>query len=137
MKTLLLDASVVLAGLQEDERHHEAAAALFANGSVSLATIDLARYEVINIAVCRWRRSEMVTPLLAVLEGIENDGGMLTPSHLALARAAEIAEHHSISVYDAAYAAVAGDGDRQLVSCDERDLVSKGLAVLPGDALPA
>jgi predicted nucleic acid-binding protein len=137
LKTLLLDASAILAGLEEDEPHHEAAAALLADDSVSLATIDLARYEAINIAVCRWRKPEKVTALLAVFEGIEGDGGMLTPSHIALARAAEIAEHHSISVYDAAYAAMAGDGDRWLVSCDERDLVSNGLAVLPADALPA
>lgn len=37
----------------------------------------------------------------------------------------------TISVYDAAYAAAADEGGHRLVSCDERDLVSKGLAMLP------
>jgi predicted nucleic acid-binding protein len=48
-----------------------------------------------------------------------------------LSSAAELAEQHSISVYAAAYAAAAAAGDRDLVSCDRRDLVSKGLAKLP------
>jgi predicted nucleic acid-binding protein len=134
LSTLVLDASTILAAFSEDEAHHEAAVALLADDTASLATLDLARYEVINTVVCGWRRPELVTILLGVLEGIENDGGMLTPSFVALARAAELAERHSISAYDAAYAAVADNGDRRLVSCDERDLVSKGLAVLPGDA---
>jgi predicted nucleic acid-binding protein len=133
LKTVLLDASTILAVFEEEERHYEGAVALLTDESVSLATLDLARYEVINTAVCAWRRPDLVTTLLGVLEGIENDGGVLTLSHVALARAAELAERHSISGYDAAYAAAAVNGDRFLVSCDERDLVSKGLAVLPGD----
>ena len=40
----------------------------------------------------------------------------------------------AISVYDAAYVAAARGWDSQLVSCDVRDLVSRGLACLPGDA---
>lgn len=134
MKTVLLDASTILAAFREEERHYEDAVALCTDESVSLATLDLARYEVLNTAVCAWRKPELVTTLLGVLEGIESDGGVLALSNVALARAAEIAEQHSISVYDAAYAAMAGGGDRQLVSCDERDLVSKDLAVLPGAA---
>lgn len=135
MRTVLLDASTILAAFREEEPHHEDAIALLVDESVSLATLDLARYEVINTAVCAWRRPELVTTLLGVLEGIENDGGVLAPSHVALARTAELAERHSISAYDAAYAAIAVNGDRLLVSCDVRDLVSKGLAVLPGQAL--
>ena len=46
----------------------------------------------------------------------------------------EIAERHTISVYDAAYAAAADEGGHRLISCDERDLVSKDLAALPEDA---
>lgn len=137
MSTLLLDASTILAGFREEEPHHEAAIHLMADRSVSLATVDLARYEVINAVVRGWRKPKLVTVLLAALEGIESDGGILAPSQIILLRAAEIAEHHSISVYDAIYVAAADTGDRQLVSCDERDLVSKGLAVLPAAALPA
>jgi predicted nucleic acid-binding protein len=46
-------------------------------------------------------------------------------------RAAELAEDHELSAYDAAYVAAAASAGRSLVSCDARDLVSKGLAVLP------
>jgi predicted nucleic acid-binding protein len=134
VSTLLLDASAVLAAFDQNDRHHEAARALLADESTTLTTLDLARYEVTNIAVRAWGEPESVTALLAALEGIENDGGIIASTGILLARAAELAERHEISVYDAAYAAAAGDGDRRLISCDERDLVSKGLAALPGDA---
>jgi len=41
-----------------------------------------------------------------------------------------------ISVYDAAYAAAADEGGQRPVSCDERDLVSKGIATLPASTQP-
>jgi predicted nucleic acid-binding protein len=135
LNTLLLDTSAFLAAFKSNEPHHEAAGALLTDGSVSLLTLDLARYEVVNAAVCGWRTPELVTPLLGALEGIANDGGILVSTHVLLTRAAELAERHTISVYDAAYVAAAGEADRTLVSCDVRDLVSKGLAVLPGDAV--
>lgn len=134
MSTLLLDASTILAAFKEDERQHDAAAALLSDASFVLTTLELARYEVINVAVCNWGAPELVNALLSALEGIANDGGILSSSDVLLARAAELAEQNGISVYDAAYATAAAAGDRRLVSCDERDLVSKGLAVLPADA---
>jgi predicted nucleic acid-binding protein len=73
-----------------------------------------------------------VAPLLATIEKLADDGGVLPSTDTLLTRAAEIAERHTISVYDAAYAAAADDGGHRLVSCDERDLVSKDLAALPG-----
>jgi len=45
-----------------------------------------------------------------------------------------LADEHAISVYDAAYVAAARESGRSLVSCDVRDLVSKGLAELPDAA---
>lgn len=132
MSTLLLDASAVLAAFDPDDRHHESARVLLADDSVTLATLDLARYEVANVAVCAWRAPGAVAPLLSALDRIENDGGVVVSTSTLLTRAAELAERHTISVYDAAYVAAVGEGDRRLVSCDERDLVSKGLAVLPG-----
>lgn len=132
MSTLLLDASVVLAAFDPDDAHSAAAAALLNETSVSLATLDLARYEVANIAVRAWRNPNAVAPLLAVLERIADDGGVVVSSGPLMARAAQLAEQYSISVYDAAYVAAVSEGNRRLVSCDERDLVSNGLAVLPG-----
>lgn len=131
MTTLLLDASVLLAAFDPEDDHHKPARGLLKNDEVTLATLDLARYEVANVAVRAWRAPESVMPLLAVIERLADDGGVLLSSDTLLTKAAEIAERHTISVYDAAYAAAAGEGGHRLISCDERDLVSKGLATLP------
>jgi predicted nucleic acid-binding protein len=132
--TLLLDASVLLAAFDPDDDHHESARTLLEDEDAALATLDLARYEVANVAVRAWRAPDSVTPLLAVVERLADDGGVVPSTDTLLTRAAEIAERHTISVYDAAYAAAADEGGHRLVSCDERDLVSKNLATLPADA---
>jgi predicted nucleic acid-binding protein len=132
--TLLLDASVLLAAFDPEDDHHEPARALLEDDEATLATLDLARYEVANVAVRAWRAPESVTPLLAVIERVADDGGVFLSTDTLLTRAAEIAERHTISVYDAAYAAAASNAGHHLVSCDERDLVSKGLAELPASA---
>lgn len=132
MSTILLDASVILAAFDRRDRHHVAANELMADDSISLATLDLARYEVANTAVRSWGAPDFVGPLFFLLDRIADDGGVLASTSALLTRAAEIAERHVISVYDAAYVAAVEEGDRSLVSCDERDLVSNGLAVFPG-----
>jgi predicted nucleic acid-binding protein len=131
--TLLLDASVLLAAFDPEDDHHEPARALLEDDEVALATLDLARYEVANVAVRGWRAPESVTPLLAVIERLADDGGVLSSTDTLLTKAAEIAERHTISVYDAAYVAAADEGGHRLISCDERDLVSKDLAALPSN----
>ncbi|MBS1877924.1 MAG: hypothetical protein JST31_00270 [Actinobacteria bacterium] len=68
-----------------------------------------------------------------MIERLADDGGVLASTHTLLTRAADIADRHAISVHDAAYAAASDQGGHRLVSCDERDLVSKGLASLPAD----
>lgn len=137
MTTLFLDASVLLAAFNPEDAHHEPARSLLEDDETTLATLDLARYEVANVAVRAWRAPESVVPLLAVVERLAADGGVLASTSSLLTRAAELAERHTISVYDAAYVAAAGEADRSLVSCDERDLVSKGLAALPTNARSA
>jgi predicted nucleic acid-binding protein len=134
--TLLIDASVLLAAFDPEDDHHEAARELLEDEETTLATLDLARYEVANVAVRAWRSPESVATLLGAVERLGDDGGVLASTDTLLARAAEVAERHTISVYDAAYAAAAGEGGHRLVSCDERDLVSKDLAVLPAGARP-
>ena len=132
--TLLLDASVLLAALDPEDEHHEAARILLEDEDASLATLDLARYEVANVAVRAWRAPGSVGPLLALIERIADDGGVVPSTDTLLMKAAGVAERHTISVYDAAYAAAAEEAGHRLVSCDERDLVSKGLATLPRSA---
>lgn len=135
MTTLLLDASVLLAAFDPDDDHHQPARALLEDEATTLATLDLARYEVADVAVRAWRAPESVALLLSAVERLGDDGGVLASTGALMARAAEIADRHTISVYDAAYAAAADDAGLRLVSCDERDLVSKGLAALPAGAL--
>ena len=131
MTTLLLDASVLLAAFDPEDDHHEPARGLLEDDQATLATLDLARYEVANVAVRAWRTPDAVAPLLAAIERLADDGGVLTSTSTLLTRAAEFAEHHTISIYDAAYAAAASDAGHRLISCDERDLISKGLADPP------
>jgi predicted nucleic acid-binding protein len=131
LSALLLDASVLLAAFDSDDDQHGPARSLLSDGTVSLATLDLARYEVTNVAVRAWRDPAAVPGLLEAIDRLAGDGGVLRSTGTLLSSAAELAERHSISVYDAAYVAAALGG-RELLSCDRRDLVSRGLAVLPG-----
>jgi predicted nucleic acid-binding protein len=130
---LLLDASVLLAAFDPDDAHHDDARALLEDDETALATLDLARYAVANVAVRAWRAPESVAPLLSAIDRLGEDGGVVASAGALLTRAAELAERHTISVYDAAYAVAAADSGRRLVSCDKRDLVSNGLATLPAD----
>ena len=133
MSTLLLDASTILAAFDSDDELHEAAQAILADPDVTLATLDLARYEVANVAVRAWRDPTKVSPLLAAIDRISDDGGVKLSTTTLLASAAEIAEQHMLSVYDAAYVAAASQAGATLVSCDTRDLIDNGLARSPAD----
>jgi predicted nucleic acid-binding protein len=63
VSTLLLDASAILAAFDSEDDLHEAAKAILADPDVTLATLDLARYEVANVAVRAWRDPAQVSPL--------------------------------------------------------------------------
>ncbi len=134
MSTLLLDASVILAAFDPDDELHGPSQALLADPDVTLTTLDLARYEVANVAVRGWRELGRVVPLLEAIDRISGDGGVVPSTTSLLSRAAKLADEHTISVYDAAYVAAADQGGGKLVSCDIRDLVSKGLARSPASA---
>jgi predicted nucleic acid-binding protein len=130
----LLDASVILAAFDRDDAHHQGARALLEDEDTTVATLDLARYEVVNVAVRAWRAPESVAPLLAAIERLGEDGGIVASDTQLLTRAADIAERYAISAYDATYVATVQELGYRLVSCDQRDLVSTGLAILPEDA---
>lgn len=131
MSALLLDASVILAAFDSDDELHGPSQALLADPDVTLATLDLARYEVANVAVRGWHELGRVDPLLEAIDRISGDGGVVPSTTSLLSRAAKLADEHTISVYDAAYVAAADQSGGTLVSCDVRDLVSKGLASSP------
>jgi predicted nucleic acid-binding protein len=131
LSALLLDASTILAAFDTDDVHHKPAKAILADTEITLATLDLARYEIANVAVRAWQAPDKAASLLEAIDRIGEDGGVVISDTGLLTKAAELAEKHSISAYDAAYVAASSTGGRTLVSCDERDLVSKGLAVSP------
>jgi predicted nucleic acid-binding protein len=131
VSTLLLDASVILAAFDSDDELHGPSQTLLADSDVTLATLDLARYEVVNVAVRGWCELDQVAPLLEVIDRISGDGGVIPSTTALLTRAAKLADENAISVYDAAYVAAADQAGATLVSCDIRDLVGKGLASSP------
>lgn len=130
MNLWLLDASILLASEDPDDEHHGDSRRLL-EGSDPLATLDLAFYEVTNVAVRSWRDQTAARRLRSRVTAVADDGGLVRADTQLLKSAAAIAEEHGISVYDAAYVAAARAISGQLVSCDVRDLVSRDLAVLP------
>ena len=133
MSLWLLDASVLLASEDADEDHHGDAVRLL-GGEDPLTTLDLAFYEVTNVAMRAWRDPTAADRLRERVVAVAEDGGLVQADSSLLASAAAIAGDHDISAYDAAYVAAARRSGAQLVSCDVRDLVSRRLACLPRDA---
>jgi len=132
----LLDASVLLASEDPDDICHGAARQLLEGGD-PLATLDLAYYEAANVAIRSWRDHAAARRLTERIAAVADDGGLVRVEASLVAHASTITEEHGISAYDAAYVAAARASNGQLVSCDVRDLVSRGLARLPGDAVPS
>jgi len=130
------DASVLLAGVDASDREHGAAGSLL-GGAALIATLDLAYYEVTNVAVRAWRDPAAARELRGLVSAIAQDGGLVRVDGALAADAAELAEQHGLSAYDAAYVAGAAASGARLVSCDVRDLVRPGLALTPGQAVVA
>lgn len=136
MSVWFADASVLLAREDVDDDHHDAARRLL-SGQAPLATLDLAFYEVSNVAVRAWRDPEAARRLRGLVDALADDGGLSRVDEALVTHATAIAQRESISVYDAAYVAGASAAGARLVSCDIRDLVSRGLALTPQQACDA
>jgi predicted nucleic acid-binding protein len=130
----LLDASVLLASEDPDDVNHRDANQLLEGGD-PLATLDLAFYEVTNVAIRSWHDHPAAERLRERIAAVADDGGLVRVDASLIVHVTTIAEEHGISAYGAAYVAAARASNAQLVSCDLRDLVSQGLARLPSDAL--
>jgi predicted nucleic acid-binding protein len=131
----LLDASVLLAREDTKDAHHADARRLLA-GPGAVATVDLAFYEAINVAMVAWKDPEAAQRLRDLIGAIADDGGLVRASEGLVADVVRLCAEHRLSAYDAAYVAAAGAAGARLVSCDVKDLVAAGLAVLPADAVP-
>lgn len=128
-----LDASVLLAAEDADDANHEASAALLKIGALS--TLDLAVYEITNVAELRWRDPAASLRLRERVWAIAELGILVRVDQPLAERAAQLARQHGLSGYDAAYVAGAERLGVALASCDERDLISRGLARSPADLL--
>lgn len=129
MNYWLLDASILLASEEPDDDHHRDSRRLL-EGDDPLATLDPAFYEVSNVAIRSWHDSSAAHRLRSHVAAVSDDGGLVRADAELLESAVVIADENGITVYDAAYVAAARSLDGQLVSCDVRDLVSRGLACL-------
>lgn len=133
MTVWFVDASVLLAREDADDDQHEDALQLLA-GDAPVATLDLAFYEVGNVAVRAWRDVQAAGRLQGLVDAIAADGGLVRVDEALVAHAVTIADTEGLSVYDAGYLAGAASIGARLVSCDLRDLVSRSLAVTPQQA---
>ncbi|MGH9007966.1 MAG: type II toxin-antitoxin system VapC family toxin [Acidimicrobiales bacterium] len=133
MSFWFLDASVLLASEDRDDENYGDACRLL-GGSDPLASLDLVFYEVTNVAVRAWCDLSAAHRLRERVAAVAGDGGLMRANSELVANAATLADEHGISVYDAAYVVAARIAGADLVSCDQRDLVSRGLATLPRDA---
>ena len=133
MTHLLIDTSVLLKWFHSDgESELEQARALrsaHVAGELDAHLLDLASYEVGNVLAraLRWPAGD-VADQLDDLHAILGPPLVMTP--LWLRRAATLAHIHSLSFYDASWAAAAAELGIPLISADRR-LVATGLAESP------
>ena len=124
-----LDASVLLAAEDSEDREHEASLVLLRAGDVG--TIDLALYETTNVAIGRWQDPEAAARLRARIWTIAELGTLIRVDESLGEEVAKLAVEDGLGAYDAAYVAGARRLGAVLASCDQRDLVNAGYAQLP------
>ena len=132
---LLLDASVWVSLVERGSPHRDAAARLILEQSGRLCALDLTLYEVANAIGVKQGNAEEAGRVNCLLLRSCRDRILPVEAEL-LDSTLRIAGEKGLTAYDAAYVAAAGRYGWQLVSTEIRDLVSKGLAITPDDAVP-
>ncbi len=129
------DANVALKWFHsEGEEEVEPARALLAGQrerTVALRILDLTPYEIGNALLHR-RLSVPAGRVAAVLDALSEICPTIAPTSEDFGEAAALAEEHQLTLYDAAYAAVARRRGAQLVTLD-RKLLRAGLGRRPSD----
>ncbi len=129
------DANVALKWFHaEGEEEVEPARALLAGQrarTVALRILDLTPYEIGN-ALLRGRLGIPAGRVAAVLDALREICPTIAPTSEDFAEAAALAEDHQLTLYDAAYAAVARRRGAQLATLD-RKLLRAGLGRRPSD----
>lgn len=129
------DANVALKWFhaEGEEEVAEARALLDAHKArtVALSVLDLTAYEVGN-ALLRGRAAAGPDQVATVLEALAEVCPALRPDPSELRRATELAAQHELTLYDAAYAAVAENREATLATLD-RALLGTGLGTRPSE----
>jgi predicted nucleic acid-binding protein len=127
------DASVALKWFHaEGEEEVEPARALlehYSRQTIGLVVLDLTPYEVGN-ALLRGRARVAANRVAVVLDALADICPQVAPTKDELRDAATLAERHGLTLYDAAYAAVARARKAELVTLDEA-LLQSGLGRRP------
>ena len=108
----------------EGEEEVESARALLVgqrDRTVALRVLDLTPYELGN-ALLRGRLGVSATRVIAVLDALAEICPAVTPTRDELHQAAALAEQHDLTLYDAAYPAVARGRRAQLATLDHEHL---------------
>jgi predicted nucleic acid-binding protein len=132
MIDVVSDASVALKWFHaEGEQEVEASRAiveLYGQRMISLSVLDLTRYEIGN-ALLRGRAvaAEQVS---IVQEALAEICPQIRPSEVEMRDAARLAEQHGLTLYDAAYGAVARSRGAELATMDKA-LLKAGLGRRP------
>jgi predicted nucleic acid-binding protein len=132
------DASIALKWFHaEGEEEVEPARALLTAQqarTVALTVLDLTAYEIGN-ALLRGPARATAEQVATVLEALNEICPAVRPDTTELRLAADLAVHDDLTLYDAAYAAVARSRKATLVTLD-RALLRAGLGVRPSELVP-
>lgn len=131
------DANVALKWFHSEgeEEVEEARALLDAHRSrdIGIAVLDLTPYELGN-ALMRGRPRASAEQAAVVIEALGEVCAVVSPEPAELRRATELAEQHDLTLYDAAYAAVAEGRGARLATLDKA-LLKAGLGMRPAELL--
>ena len=135
--SVVSDANVVLKWFHsEGEEEVEAARALLEahkERTVALSVLDLTIYEVGN-ALMRGRAGASADQAATVLEALGEICPSIRPSSEEMRASSQLAKRHDLTLYDAAYAAVAQGRSAELVTLD-RALLDAKLGSRPSDLI--
>lgn len=129
------DANVALTWFHSDREQEVEAARRLLDGqrerTMALHVLDLTAYEVGN-ALLRGRAALPADRVAEVLGALSVVSSSIAPTVEDLSEAARLAEEHDLTLYDAAYAAVARRGGALLATLD-RKLLRAGLGRRPSE----
>ena len=101
--------------------------------AVALVVLDLTAYEIGN-ALLRGRAKASAEETATVLEALGEICPAISPGPEQMRLATRLAEKHDLTLYDAAYAAVAQSREAILVTLD-RQLLNTGLGKRPSEVM--